>query len=169
MLDMNYLNSVVSGSYELLKYVDPRKIDVRKLSGLSEPLPPPPKMPSPNALWELAGCHRNIIRLAGLFGATAVVLGAYGAHTLLASKDPALEEAKKVFETANRYHFYHSIALLAVPLSHYPKVTTLFLTLGMVMFCGPCYLQSLRQDTSFRKVTPFGGTSLILAWLTFLL
>ncbi|KAI5693474.1 hypothetical protein M8J76_013771, partial [Diaphorina citri] len=88
---------------------------------------------------------------------------------LLASKDPSLEEAKKVFETANRYHFYHSIALLAVPLSHYPKLTTAFLGLGMIMFCGPCYLQSLCDDTRFRHVTPFGGTSLIIAWLTFLL
>lgn len=30
------------------------------------------------------------------------------------------EHKKRVFETANKYHFYHTIALLAVPLCHYP-------------------------------------------------
>ncbi|KAL1450110.1 hypothetical protein WDU94_002562 [Cyamophila willieti] len=148
---------------------DPRKIDVRKLAGLADPLPPKIVPPPKVTMWEVANCARYSIRLAGLLGASAVVLGAYGAHTLLANPDPNLDEAKKVFETANRYHFYHSIALLAAPLARYPKVTSMFLVMGMVMFCGPLYLQTLRQDSRFRHVTPFGGTSLIIAWLTFII
>uniref|UniRef100_A0A8D8UXB9 Transmembrane protein 256 n=1 Tax=Cacopsylla melanoneura TaxID=428564 RepID=A0A8D8UXB9_9HEMI len=166
MLD---LGSWVSGSYELIKIVDPRKFDYRKFAGLADPLPPKLPTPAKVTMWEVANCARYSIRLAGFLGASAVVLGAYGAHTLLANPDPNLDEAKKVFETANRYHFYHSIALLAAPLARYPKVTSIFLMMGMVMFCGPLYLQTLRQDSRFRHVTPFGGTSLIIAWLTFLI
>lgn len=60
---------------------DPRNIDVRKLVGIGEPLPTKLEPPKMRQLWELAGGYRNIIRLAGLFGASAVVLGAYGAHS----------------------------------------------------------------------------------------
>lgn len=35
------------------------------------------------------------------------------------------EHKKRVFETANKYHFYHTIALLAVPLCHYPLVVSI--------------------------------------------
>lgn len=48
------------------------------------------------------------IRLAGISGATAVALGAYGAHKkewpliMDPSRDP-----RAVFEVANKYHFYN--------------------------------------------------------------
>lgn len=51
------------------------------------------------------------VQVAALSGACAVGLGAYGAHALKASP-----EKRAIFETANKYHFYHSIALLLTPL-----------------------------------------------------
>lgn len=39
------------------------------------------------------------------------------------------EELKQVYETANRYHFLHTLALLGVPLCNRPKlVSTFYLT-----------------------------------------
>lgn len=163
---MNQVTSLLYGSLEAAKYLDPRSIPFRRLAGLSEPLPP--KIVKMDTLFDLVRSSRHIIRLAAIFGTSAVILGAYGAHTLMSKKGSEYDEAKKVFDTANRYHFYHSITLLAVPLSRYPKITALFMTMGMILFCGPCYLQSLMGDTRFRQVTPFGGLSLILAWMTLL-
>lgn len=78
------------------------------------------------------------VKLAGLSGAAAVILGAYGAHgtTLFAflacsfthflvfvgfaKKEGISDEFKQVFETANKYHFLHSIAMLGVPLTRKP-------------------------------------------------
>ena len=44
----------------------------------------------------------GITRLAGLSGAAAIGLGAYGAHVLAAGKEGVTEEQKKAFDVANR-------------------------------------------------------------------
>ena len=49
----------------------------------------------------------------GRSGVTAVAAGAFGAHAL---RDRLDDYARGVFETAVQYHFYHSLALLAVGL-----------------------------------------------------
>lgn len=78
-------------------------------------------------LWELAAQQGPFVRLAGLVGASAVILGAYGAHKAY-PKDRA-DELRKVYETANKFHFIHSLALLGVPLCRYPKVVRFFCVL----------------------------------------
>lgn len=50
-----------------------------------------------------------LIRLAGVSGAAAVMLGAYGSHSL---RKHATPEAREVFETGNRYHLIHSVRSL---------------------------------------------------------
>ena len=40
--------------------------------------------------------------------------------TAFARKDGIPEEFKRVFETANKYHFLHSIALMGAPLCRRP-------------------------------------------------
>ncbi|XP_065203773.1 transmembrane protein 256-like isoform X2 [Planococcus citri] len=118
-------------------------------------------------LWNILSINRNYIRLAGLFGASAVIIGAYGAHTLMTQEGK--EHEKKVFETASKYHFYHTCALFAVPFCRFPKVTALAFIGGMILFCGSCYHQTLMEDQTFRKVTPYGGSLLILGWITMML
>lgn len=54
-----------------------------------------------------------------LGGMSAVILGAYGAHRQFKSSDET-RDPKAIFETANRYHFFHSIALIAMPLTKRP-------------------------------------------------
>lgn len=75
-------------------------------------------MQSTLPLWRLAGRHMYFVRLAGLSGAAAVILGAYGAHRPFPENSEV--DLRKIFETANRYHFFHTIALLGVPLSRSP-------------------------------------------------
>lgn len=79
-------------------------------------------------MWKLLGHNRHIVRLAGLSGAAAVILGAYGAHYHFTPKDEDIQERdpKQIFEMTNRYHFIHSLALLAAPFARRPYLVSHF-------------------------------------------
>jgi len=103
------------------------------------------------------------VRLAGISGALAVALGAYGAHVMVPSKtDPQLI---RVFESGNRYHLLHSIVLLAVPLTRKPLLVGSLISAGMLVFCGSCYFHALTGKTGIRMITPYGGMLLIAGWV----
>jgi len=106
----------------------------------------------------------NFVRLAGLSGAVAVGMGAYGAHVF--RQGEAEESLKLTFETGNRYHMMHTLALLAVPLTRRPMLVGTSLAMGTLLFSGSCYYHALTGDTRIRKVTPYGGMLLIFAWLS---
>lgn len=106
-------------------------------------------------------------RLAGLSGALAVALGAYGAHVL--GSDPDKAHLKHTFDTANKYHLIHSAVLLAIPLARRPRLSGSLFVGGMLVFCGTTYYHALTGDTQFRSYTPYGGVMLILAWLSLIL
>ena len=55
--------------------------------------------------------ERLFFLLASMSGGLAVVLGAFGAHTLKGKLEPQLLDA---FEIGVRYQMYHTLALLAV-------------------------------------------------------
>lgn len=48
------------------------------------------------------------------------------------------EEAKN-FETANRYHFFHTFALFGVPYCRFPRVVRIFLII-LKLNCNLCYI-----------------------------
>lgn len=73
-------------------------------------------------LRQLSAEHGPFIKLAGIMGATAVSLGAYGAHRKY-PKD-RVDELKAVCQTANTYHFLHSLALFGVPFSRHPRIVS---------------------------------------------
>ncbi|XP_078284300.1 transmembrane protein 256 [Rhinoraja longicauda] len=102
-------------------------------------------------------------RLAGLSGALAVGLGAYGAHGFRRSDRD--EYLKELFETANKYHFLHSLALLGVPHCRKPLLAGAVLTSGMAMFCGSLYYQAITGSPALAKAAPVGGTLLIVGWV----
>jgi len=106
----------------------------------------------------------GLVRTAGLSGALAIGLGAYGAHSLAAQG--VTEDRLKAFEVANRYHLIHSAALLALPLSSKPRLSGSLMLGGMALFCGTCYYHALTGERSFRQFTPYGGVLLILAWFS---
>lgn len=106
---------------------------------------------------------------AGISGALAVVLGAFGAHALAGSLDA---RALEVFETASRYHLLHSVALLAGALAPAagarPVACTVACTLwlcGLVVFCGSLYLVAIAGLSALGMVTPIGGAGLIAGWI----
>ena len=125
--------------------------------------PPPPAAP------EMALTRSGVTRLAGLSGAAAVALGAYGAHVLSVSKEGVTEEQRKAFEVANRYHLIHSVALLGVPLVRKPSLTGFLMVGGIAVFCGTTYYHAFTGDRQFRQFTPYGGILLIAAWLSMIL
>lgn len=108
------------------------------------------------------------LTLASLSGLLAVAFGAFGAHALKHRLD---DYARGVYETAVQYHFYHSLALLAVgllALSH-PQLALLrssgwLFLLGMVIFSGSLYLLSLTGVRWLGAVTPIGGLAFIAGW-----
>ena len=120
---------------------------------------------------------RNYIRLAALFGLTAVILGAFGAHAL---KLLLSAEMLQVYHTGVEYQFYHAIALLLVALlyQHYPSSllnrAAFFFTIGILLFSGSLYILSLKELLAFLPlkifglVTPIGGVFFILGWLSLL-
>ncbi|VDM61979.1 unnamed protein product [Angiostrongylus costaricensis] len=109
-----------------------------------------------------------IIRIAGLSGAVAVALAAYGSHKI--GNDMTIDvRRKKAFETASLHHIVHTLAILAAPKARYPYLTSAVFLSGIIMFCGPCYHYSIAGQESTRKFTPIGGVMFILGWITFIL
>ncbi|TRZ00151.1 hypothetical protein DNTS_000096 [Danionella cerebrum] len=101
-------------------------------------------------------------RLAGISGALAVAAGAYGAHGFRRSE--ASDYQRELFDTANKYHIYHSLALLGAARCRKPALAGALLFVGMGCFCGPLYHQALTNDPSFSKLAPIGGSLLIVGW-----
>ncbi|KAG5682419.1 hypothetical protein PVAND_011772 [Polypedilum vanderplanki] len=122
------------------------------------------------SLYEQGGKSSSVfIRLAGFSGASAVILGAYGAHRSWSKElDPKKpnRDPRAIFETANRYHFFHSIVLLAVPLTKRPMLTGSLIATGMTLFSGTCYYAALTGDERYNRLAPLGGTLLILGWIS---
>ncbi|XP_029042183.1 transmembrane protein 256 homolog [Osmia bicornis bicornis] len=113
-------------------------------------------------LWKLAANTGPFTRIAAISGATAVLVNAYGSH----SKHLNEQYQIKVFDTASRYHFTHTLVILGLPLCRAPYVTATFMLSGIILFCGSCYYYSFTGDKRMNKLTPFGGICFILGWLS---
>ena len=108
------------------------------------------------------------ITLASVSGMLAVMLGAFGAHALKNSLD---NYALGVFETAVQYHFYHSLALLAVgilallhPQAALLKSSGWLFVIGILIFSGSLYLLSITGMRWLGAVTPLGGLAFMGGW-----
>ncbi|GAQ85399.1 hypothetical protein KFL_002330090 [Klebsormidium nitens] len=101
------------------------------------------------------------LQIAGISGAAAVALGAYGAHAF----KPENQVYRGVFQTASSYHLIHSAALLATPLVKRPQLFGALMTAGIVLFSGSCYTVAFTEDRKYGRGAPFGGFALIGAWL----
>lgn len=113
---------------------------------------------------------KQIIQSAAIFGALAVGIGAFGAHGLKA----ILEETGRIetFETAVKYHFYHSLGLFLIGILALIKpdwkglgFAAIFMILGILIFSGSLYFLSLTGITWLGAITPLGGVAFILGWL----
>ncbi|MBC6605304.1 DUF423 domain-containing protein [Hymenobacter sp. BT188] len=117
---------------------------------------------------------RIILQIAAFLGALGVGIGAFGAHGLR----KMLEETGRfdTFETAVRYQFFHTLALLAVGilLTMRPDIRGLSLTAwlflgGILLFSGSLYTLCFTGITKMGAVAPIGGLLLIAGWLRLLL
>jgi uncharacterized membrane protein YgdD (TMEM256/DUF423 family) len=118
--------------------------------------------------------NKTYLIVAAIFGAAAVMLGAFGAHGLKTKMNP---DAFEIFETAVKYQFYHVFALLAVAIiSQYIPGSLLnwsgrCFIIGILLFSGSLYLLSYfkmignSQMNWLGAVTPFGGLCFIAGWL----
>lgn len=112
---------------------------------------------------------KRILQLAGLFGALAVGLGAFGAHSL---EDLLIQNGRlDTYQTAVNYHFYHTLALFGIGILALLKpnwkgisFTAWCLVLGIVIFSGSLYILSLTGITWLGAITPLGGLAFILGW-----
>lgn len=113
---------------------------------------------------------KNILTIAGISGALAVGLGAFGAHGL----EPILIQNGRLdtFETAVSYHFYHTLGLLGLGILAMIKpewkglsLAAWGMFLGILIFSGSLYILSLTGITWLGAITPIGGVGFILGWL----
>ncbi|GGA06961.1 membrane protein [Dyella caseinilytica] len=98
-------------------------------------------------------------------GASAVLLGAFGAHGLRNVLDDAHRE---LWHTAVDYHFWHALALaiaVACGQGKAARVAVWTLALGIVLFSGSLYGLALGAPRWVGVATPFGGVAFIIGWL----
>ncbi len=113
---------------------------------------------------------QKFILLSGaVLGTLAVMIGAFGAHGLKAM----LEASGRMdtFETAVKYHFYHTFGLLIIgvllfhiqdKLLAYAGISML---IGVLIFSGSLYILCLSGIRWLGAITPFGGLLMIVGWV----
>lgn len=105
-------------------------------------------------------------RAAAVWGASlaglAVVLGAFGVHTLARLVSP---DDMQVWETAVRFQMYHALGLLVIgALPRHARLASLLLLVGTIVFSGTLYLLVATGVRALGAVTPLGGLLLIAGW-----
>ncbi len=103
-----------------------------------------------------------------LLGALTVIAGAFGAHALDSLLEPHL---MKTFEKAVDYQGLHALLLIFIGFMG-TEHTNLWLhragwfaLAGILLFSGSLYLLVWSGVKLLGLITPFGGTSFVLAWL----
>ncbi len=101
-------------------------------------------------------------------GMLSVMIGAFGAHALKATLEAT--HRLETFETAVKYQFYHSLALillglLMVQFQHKAfNVAGYGFITGIIIFSGSLYALSLTGITKLGAITPLGGLAFIIGW-----
>jgi uncharacterized membrane protein YgdD (TMEM256/DUF423 family) len=113
------------------------------------------------------------LRIVGLIGALAVILGAFGAHAL---KENLSVDRLAAYKTGILYHFIHCVAMFCVAilidkynLSNLKRAFTFF-GLGILLFSGSLYLLTTQDLLGINlsilgPITPIGGLFFILGWV----
>jgi uncharacterized membrane protein YgdD (TMEM256/DUF423 family) len=110
--------------------------------------------------------------IGSVFGFLAVGIGAFGAHGL---KTILHDETVKIFETGNKYHFYHTLVLLWIgtmltrkeiskPQEKFLNLAGIFFAFGIVIFSGSLYALSTTGIRILGAITPIGGFSFLVGW-----
>ncbi|MGB3850729.1 MAG: DUF423 domain-containing protein [Tunicatimonas sp.] len=112
--------------------------------------------------------QKFVLLTAAVLGGLSVGIGAFGAHALRATLEAG--GRLETFETAVKYQFYHTLALLAIGILmyHIPDkrlgYAALAMVIGIVIFSGSLYVLCLTGMRWLGAVTPLGGVALIVGW-----
>ncbi len=116
--------------------------------------------------------NKTIFLTGAIFGALAVVIGAFGAHGLENLID---SDAIQTFETGVKYQMYHAIFLLVLgSVTQLPekskKLIYYFIVVGIFLFSFSIYFLATNSLTAFDFktigfITPIGGLFLIIGWI----
>ena len=118
-----------------------------------------------------------LLVMVGLLGAAGVGMGAFSAHGLenvLAGRglaDELLAKRLGQAEVGVRYHLVHVavlVGLVALADRLRPRgfwIAAWLFLIGIVLFSGSLYVLVLTNTPALGAVTPFGGVSLMAAWL----
>lgn len=122
--------------------------------------------------------HKPFLIISALLGALSVAMGAFGAHGIRAAVSP---DTFEIYETAVKYQFYHTFALMAVGILFYwfpnklMSAAGILFIIGIVLFCGSLYLITALKaadkviSTGVGIITPVGGLFFIAGWILLLL
>ena len=113
--------------------------------------------------------QKTILLIASALGAVAVMLGAFGAHSFksILEANGTLE----TFNTAVKYHFFHTLAMILVALlmdryaSKLLEYSAISMLAGIVLFSGSLYILALSGVTKWGVLAPFGGLAFIVGWV----
>jgi len=116
---------------------------------------------------------KQIFFIASFLGAMSIIFGAFGAHYL---EDYLISEGRvNTFETAVKYQFYHVFFLMVLGFGYdifnktFIKYACFSVLIGIVLFSGSLYMLCFTNNNLFGLITPFGGVSLVCAWILFFL
>ena len=115
--------------------------------------------------------NENAIIIGGIFGFSAILLGAFGAHLL--KKKLNLQQLQS-FETGVKYQMYHAVVLLILGFQ-FPVTSTInnyivyAFIIGTVLFSFSIYALVLLSANNKKlkflgPITPLGGLFLALGW-----
>lgn len=109
---------------------------------------------------------------ASIFGATGIILGAFGAHLL---KKKLTTDQLQSFETGVKYQIYHAVMLLILgfQLTFNSSIDTYIISafiVGVFLFSFSIYglvISSARNKKLkfLGPITPLGGLCLVLGWV----
>jgi uncharacterized membrane protein YgdD (TMEM256/DUF423 family) len=117
--------------------------------------------------------RKNFLRIGAILMALAVILGAFGSHSL---QNIVTVDKLKIFEIGTRYQIYHALGMLLVGILLYFRKTSLMpwaawlFFSGIILFSGSLYLLTfsdlLTLPTSLiGPITPIGGLCFIFGWV----
>lgn len=113
--------------------------------------------------------QKIFLLLGCILMALSVAIGAFGAHGL----KEILQRTQRIetFETAVKYQFYHSLAILflGILLFHFQhrllNAAGIFFLVGIIIFSGTLYILSLTGIKWLGAITPIGGLAFIIGWI----
>lgn len=114
--------------------------------------------------------------IAALFGITAIILGAFGAH---AFKKIITAEKLASFEVGVRYQMYSALVLLLLGFQldftlYTERLAVYGIAAGTILFSFSIYMLSFadywkKNFKFFGPITPLGGLLMIIGWISLLL